>query len=277
VFVSAPTMFGWPLESLLVLERTRETFTAQTLTTDRATLSMEERFRVTPDLRLSATYRLTRDHTFDTGEPDPIVGPRDITVRVARLNVSAAYDTRDDPVDSTRGWLLSSSFDYAPASLGSEFRYAKDLTQVYYFTRWRAVVFASAARVGVAAPLDDQLLLLSERFTAGGAHTVRGAEEDGLGPRDFFGPTGGEGVLVLNQEVRFPIYRWLRGVGFIDAGNVFDQPSDLRFGDLAGSVGLGLRFHTPFALLRVDYGRLFTSGPAATRSGRWIFGLGQAF
>jgi outer membrane protein assembly factor BamA len=276
-FVSAPTMFGWPLESLLVLERTRETFTAQTLTSDRSTLSVEERFRVTPDLRLSATYRLTRDHTFDTGEPDPIVGARDITVRVARLNVSAALDTRDDPVDSRHGLLFSSSFDYAPAALGSEFRYAKYLTQAYYFKPWRDIVFASAARVGVAAALDNQLLLLSERFTAGGAHSVRGAEEDGLGPRDFFGPTGGEAVLVLNQEARFPIYRWVRGVVFVDVGNVFERPSELRLGDLAGAAGFGVRFHTPFALLRVDYGRLFTSGPAAARSGRWMFGLGQAF
>lgn len=276
-FVSAPTMFGWPLESLLIVERTRETFTAQTLTTDLTSLSIEERFRVTPDLRLSGTYRLTRDHTFDTGEPDPIFGPRDLRVRVARLNISAAFDTRDDPVDSTRGLLLSSSFDYAPAALGSEFRYAKDLTQAYYFRPWRDVVFASAARVGLAAPLDDQVLLLSERFTAGGAHSVRGAEEGGLGPRDFFGPTGGEAVLVLNQEIRFPIYRWVRGVAFVDLGNVFDQPSDVRVRDLEGSTGFGLRFYTPFALLRVDYGRLFTSGPATARSGRWIFGLGHAF
>ena len=276
-FLTAPTMFGRPVESLLVLERTRESFTAQTLTTDLTSLSIEERFRVTPHLRLSGTYRITRDHTFDTGEPDPNVGPVDLTVRVARLNASAAFDTRDDAFDATRGLLLSSSFDYAPAALGSQFRYAKSLTQAYYFRPWRDVVFASAGRVGVAAPLDNQVLLLSERFTAGGAHSVRGAEEGGLGPRDFFGATGGEAVLVLNQEVRFPVYRWVRGVAFVDVGNVFDQPSDLRLRDLEGSTGFGLRFYTPFALLRVDYGRLFTSVPADTRRGRWIFGLGHAF
>jgi outer membrane protein assembly factor BamA len=274
-FLSSPTMFGWPIESLIVVDRTRETFTAQTLTTDRTGFSLEERFRVTSDLRLSMTYRFTRDHTFDTGEPDPIVGPRDITVRVARLNVSAAFDTRDDPVNSTRGLLWSSSFDYAPATLGSEFRYTKYLTQAYYFRPWRDLVFASAARAGVASALDDQLLLPSERFTAGGPHTVRGAEDDGLGPRDFFGPTGGEAVIVLNGEVRFPLYRWVRGVAFVDAGNVFDQPADVDFGDLATSIGAGLRFHTPFGVLRIDYGRLFTG--STTQSGRWIFGVGQAF
>jgi outer membrane protein assembly factor BamA len=276
-FLSAPTMFGWPIESLVVLERSRETFTADTLTTDRTGVALEQRFRLVPDLRLSVTYRFERDHTFDTGEPDPIVGPRDITVRVARLNASAAFDTRNDPVDATRGMLLSSSFDYAPAALGTEFRFVKHLAQAYYFRQWRRLVFASAARFGVAGALDDQVLLLSERFTAGGAHSVRGAAEDGLGPRDFFGATGGEAVVVLNQEVRFPIYRWLRGVGFVDAGNVFERRSDIDLGALVGSAGFGLRLETPFALLRVDYGRLFSPGPGTGRSGRWMFGIGQAF
>jgi outer membrane protein assembly factor BamA len=247
------------------------------LTTDRTGVALEQRFRLVPDLRLSVTYRFERDHTFDTGEPDPIVGPRDITVRVARLNASAAFDTRNDPVDATRGMLLSSSFDYAPAALGTEFRFVKHLAQAYYFRQWRRLVFASAARFGVAGALDDQVLLLSERFTAGGAHSVRGAAEDGLGPRDFFGATGGEAVVVLNQEVRFPIYRWLRGVGFVDAGNVFERRSDIDLGALVGSAGFGLRLETPFALLRVDYGRLFSPGPGTGRSGRWMFGIGQAF
>jgi outer membrane protein assembly factor BamA/autotransporter translocation and assembly factor TamB len=274
-FVSAPTMFGWPVESLAVVDRSRQTFTAETRLTDTSGLSLEQRFRLVPNLRLSYAYRLTRDHTFDT-DPDPNFPAFDLTVTVARLNASAAFDTRDDPVDTTRGMLLSSSFDYAPASLGTEFRYVKNLVQAYYFRSWRSVVLASAARVGLAGALDEQQLLLSERFTAGGAHSVRGAEEDGLGPRDFFGPTGGEAVIVLNQEVRFPIYRWVRGVTFLDGGNVFERRSEISLGELVGSYGFGLRLQTPFALLRVDYGRLFSPGPDG-RSGRWIFGIGQAF
>lgn len=275
-FVSAPTMFGWPIESVMVVARAREKFTAETRVTDTSDAALEQRFRVLPSLRLSYAYRFTRDHTFDTGPPDPIFGRTDFTVRVARLNASAAYDTRDDATDTTRGMLLSSSFDYAPALLGSEFRFAKNLAQAYYFRPWRGVVFASAGRFGLAGALDDQELLPSERFRAGGSRTVRGAIEEGLGPTNFFGPTGGEAVVILNQEVRFPIYRWLRGVGFLDAGNVFETRSDITLGDLVGSAGFGLRLATPFALLRVDYGRLFSPGRDGKR-GRWTFGIGQAF
>jgi len=107
---------------------------------------------------------------------------------------------------------------------------------------------------------------------------VRGVGEDSLGERDFFGdPRGGQALLVLNQEARVPIYKWVRAVGFVDAGNVFARAADLTFGDLVGSIGVGLRIATPFALLRADYARPVGAGPLERRSGRFIFGIGHAF
>ena len=51
---------------------------------------------------------------------------------------------------------------------------------------------------------------------------MRGYREDDLGPRSVFDDAdGGEALLVFNEELRFPVYRWLRGVGFVDAGNVY--------------------------------------------------------
>ena len=83
-------------------------------------------------------------------------------------------------------------------------------------------------------------------------------------------------LLVLNQEVRLPIYRWLRGVGFVDAGNVFGRPRDASLRDLVGSIGFGLRLASPFALLRADYGRPIWGAPAGS-SGGWSIGIGHAF
>ena len=42
---------------------------------------------------------------------------------------------------------------------------------------------------------------------------------------------GGDRLVILNQEVRFPIYRWVNGVVFADAGNIFDEGRD----DVAGA------------------------------------------
>ena len=96
-------------------------------------------------------------------------------------------------------------------------------------------------------------------------------------------------MIVLNQEARVPIYKWLRGVGFIDAGNVFARSAEASLRDLVGSVGIGLRLATPFALLRVDYAKAMWGIDTVTCAGseppleniacavRWTFGIGHAF
>ena len=80
------------------------------------------------------------------------------------------------------------------------------------------MVLASAARLGLATAFDESLIP-SERFFAGGGYSVRGYNQDALSPRDRFGDAiGGNALLVLNEEIRFPIFKWVRGVGFFDAG-----------------------------------------------------------
>jgi outer membrane protein assembly factor BamA len=164
----------------------------------------------------------------------------------------------------------------APEAVGSDIRFLRQLWQLYSFRPWRTVVFASAARTGIVVPLGGQDLIPSERFFTGGSRTVRGVPEGALGPRDFFGfPTGGQMMVVLNQEARVPIYRWVRAVTFVDAGNVFTRLRDASFGDLVGSVGVGLRLATPFALFRADFARPVWG--TSQKTGRWTFGIGQAF
>jgi outer membrane protein assembly factor BamA len=275
--VNAPTMMSLPIESSLVVERVHHTLENTTSVSNRNGVSWEQRVRTADHLTLSYSYRFDRDHTFST-RVDPILGTRfDLTVNVARLIANAAWDTRDDPLNAKRGALYSSSLQWAPDSLGSQFRFVKYVGQAYRFQNVHGIVLASAGRLGLVTPLGGQELISSERFFAGGSRTVRGVAENSLGPRDFFGdPAGGQAMLALNQEARVPIYKWLGGVAFIDAGNIFKEASDLKVKALTGSVGFGIRLSTPFALLRADYGKVVWPG-SAKGSGRWVFGVGQAF
>jgi outer membrane protein assembly factor BamA len=277
VFMNAPTLFGWPIESLLSAERSHREFAASESATDTSSIAWEQRVGLGRRLQLSYSYRFDRDHTFETRPDDDPLNPIfDITVNVARLTAAGVLDTRDDPTEPSRGLFLSGNVELAPQSLGSDVSFVRELGQAYYFRPWHRVVFASAGRFGVVSPRGGQTLLPSELFLAGGARTVRGVAEEDLGPRDFFGPTGGRALLVLNQEVRFPLFKWVRGVGFFDAGNVFPEPRDIAFGRLVTGVGAGLRVTTPFALLRIDYGRLWTN-KGDLRSSEWTFGIGHAF
>ena len=275
--VNAPTLMSLPIESSLVVERVHHTLEGTTSVSNRNGVSWEQRVRTGGHLTLSYSYRFDRDHTFST-KIDPILGTRfDLTVNVARLIGNAAWDTRDDPLNAKRGSLYSSSLQWAPDALGSQFRFVKYVGQAYRFQNVNGIVLASAGRLGLVTPLGGQELISSERFFAGGSRTVRGVNENSLGPVDFFGdPAGGQAMLVLNQEARVPIYKWLGGVAFIDAGNIFKAPGDLKLNALTGSIGFGVRLSTPFALLRADYGRTVWPG-SVKGSGRWVFGVGQAF
>ena len=273
--LNAPTLMSLPVQSSLVLERVHQQSAVSSFVTDRNGVSWEQRLRSTRRLTLSYAYRFERNHTFDT-RPDSSGLNFDIRINVARLIGTAAFDTRNDPLDAARGSLLSSSLQWAPDRIGSQFRFVKYVGQAYRFQDVRGLVFASAARLGLVRALAGQELYIGERFRAGGSRTVRGVDEDSLGERDVFGdPAGGEAMLILNQEARMPIYKWLRGVAFVDAGNVFPHASAFRLNALTGSIGFGVRLTTPFALLRADYGRVVWGG--GQRTGQWIVGIGQAF
>jgi outer membrane translocation and assembly module TamA len=91
-------------------------------------------------------------------------------------------------------------------------------------------------------------------------------------------PGGGDRLLILNQEARFPIYRWANGVVFADAGNIFAKGETMSWSELKIGVGLGLRFDTPVGLIRGDVAfpqSTFADG-RSTRT-RWYFGFGHIF
>ena len=283
-FLAMPSLFGVPLTTSLFVSRDRERLnrdTALPLVADLSTVTIEQRFRPGSNLVVAYSYNFERNHTFNETLPSDDLGfvpiPFDVTIDIARLNTTALLDTRDDLVEPTRGWFHSSNFEYAPEGLGSDVRFVKYLAQQFYYRPiGRGVILASAVRLGLARAFEQELIP-SERFVAGGGNTVRGYREDSLGPTDFLGNVvGGNALLIVNQEVRFPVVGRFGGVAFFDAGNAFNSVRDLSLADLRMSLGLGLRVQTPFALLRADYGARLRRR-SGEPSGRWFFSIGHAF
>ena len=110
-------------------------------------------------------------------------------------------------------------------------------------------------------------------FQAGGANSIRGFANDSVGPADYL--FGREGVVVVNQELRYRHASGLGGVVFYDAGNTFATLADVSL-KMRHAVGAGLRWSSPVGLLRVDVGF-----PLARRQGesayKVFFSFGQAF
>jgi translocation and assembly module TamA len=276
VFLRTPTLFGLPLESQVVLRAVREEILDDSLRRYVAGVTWEQRYRISPGVLISYSYDFEQNRTFDT-EPLPGEPAFDVRANLAKLRANASWDTRNDPSNASRGHLLTTSIEVTPQSLGSSISYVRSLTQAYWFRPWRQMVFASAGRVGAIGPLGGEPLARGLRFFAGGARSGRGVKANALGGRDFCGdPTGGEVLLILNQEVRVPHYRWLGGVAFVDAGNVFLTPGDASLAGMTGAGGVGLRLDTPFGLFRVDVGKqIWNAGDDA--GAQITFGIGQAF
>lgn len=220
---------------------------------------------------------------------------------VSQFGISWVRDTRDNPADATKGTLNNADFAVADTNFGSSASFTRFLYQnSSYYPIKRRFSFARSIRIGVLNPYRDtvsltfpvptgtnlpQLIPLPERFFAGGGTSLRGFALNQAGPRDTTGfPVGGQAMLVLNQEFRFPMRlpyfgTSLGGAFFYDGGNVYSRASRISFRSslpkptfdnsatpqcltncsnelnyFAHTVGLGLRYATPVGPIRIDLG-----------------------
>lgn len=114
----------------------------------------------------------------------------------------------------------------------------------------------------------------SEQFYIGGANSIRAFAVRSVGPGSFrpdvTNPNGyydqtGTFKLEANLEYRFPIFSYLKGALFLDAGNVWMLSDDSNrpggklvmkdfFNEIAVGTGLGLRFDMDMLVIRADVG-----------------------
>jgi outer membrane protein insertion porin family len=216
-------------------------------------------------------------------------------VRLSKFSVSVFRDTRNDVLDPERGTFLSADNDVAARAVGSEVGFAKTFFEALRFYRLpgeRRTVLALAGRIGLAhgfpRTVNDVVfenLPASERFFAGGDTTVRGFSLDRLGTEETITtsgfPTGGNGVVILNAEMRVNVWRAVGLVGFLDVGNVYPRVGDIDLTDLRPAAGFGVRYRSPVGPIRIDLGfnldrRELVPGTLERRSVLHV-SLGQAF
>jgi len=220
--------------------------------------------------RLTGLYALQRTTLFDVSDPTekPLIDRLFPTVRLSKFSGSLFRDSRDDQLDPSLGTLGVVTADLAARAIGSQVGYIRTYLQGFFYRRLpvpRRMVLAVGARVGVAHGfprtqdgLEVSDLPASERFFAGGDNSVRGFPLDRLvnaetvTPSGY--PTGGNGVIVLNSEVRVNLFRQFQGAAFVDAGNVFPRASEFSLTDLRPAAGFGVMYRSPVGPIRVDLG-----------------------
>jgi outer membrane protein assembly factor BamA/autotransporter translocation and assembly factor TamB len=205
------------------------------------------------------------------------LGPEPIPLDVGALDTSVVRDTRDSPLNPTRGSFVSVNLSYASRFLGSDFDYLRQLVQASYnFPIGRTMTWSQRYSVGTISSFGEDRLPISDLFRAGGPSTVRGFGLDALGPQTSAGEAlGGGATLILNQELRYQHPTGFGAAVFYDAGNVYPTVRDFDL-KLLHSVGFGLRYAAGFGLVRVDIAFPLNRRPEDKSYQLW-FGFGQIF
>ncbi len=228
---------------------------------------------------VSLQYELSLDDIFDV-TPGAILSPEDQgSDTISAIRGLFVLDFRDDPFNPKRGSFNSGSVEYASTFLGSGVDYYKVAGQSsWYFPVFRRNTFLLSGRAGVVRPLrDTQEVPIQKRFFLGGRTTVRGFEEDKLGPSADDGSfTGGDYMVNGNAELRIPVKFGFLVAAFLDAGSVWFQGDPERDFDLRESAGLGLRYLTPVGPISLDYGWKLDRREAESSS-EWHFSIGAVF
>jgi len=227
--------------------------------------------------------------------PD-LVPAEDLHLRFSSLAAAYSHDTRDNPLDATKGIYETADFDINLKALGSSVNFARLRTQIAYYKVVKAnIVWANSLRIGLAQPFADSRVPVSELFFSGGGSTLRGFPLNGAGeqrnipvcgnPNDATTctqiqvPNGGRELLIINSELRFPVpvKKGLGLVTFYDGGNVFPSVGFRDFGsNYSNSVGIGIRYKTPLGPVRLDLGHNLNA-PPGIKSTNYFITLGQAF
>ncbi len=204
------------------------------------------------------------------------------TNKISSVGATLTRDARDSVIVPTQGNVLSGGVDMAGGLLGGD----KDFFRLQARgSHYIPLKFNSVLELRLRAGLmdafgDSEKVPIFERFFAGGAKTIRGYEERGVGPIDpnTSDPIGGESLVVGNIEYTIPLIDFIKLAAFFDAGNVWADSNDFASGDYKAGTGLGVRIKTPIGPVNLDYGYPLSDEPGQEgRSGKFYFSVSRGF
>jgi len=205
----------------------------------------------------------------------------DNSAQLAGLPMFVSYDGSDDALNPTKGQrarLAATPFvgTYRDAFTG--FLVLDGRASAYQDLLGDGrYVLAERARLGsiLSGDLDD--VPPTRRFYSGGGGSVRGFEQDLIGPLDDRNdPIGGRSVAEIGIEMRARIWGDIGGVVFVDGGTVSEETVIDFSEDFLVAAGTGLRYYSPVGPVRVDIA-FPLNGRDVDDTFQFYFSIGQAF
>ena len=208
---------------------------------------------------------ILRWELFDDNKRD---NKNDIENRSFRL--IGRFDRSNNHIYPSKGYILNTEIISVGGALGGNRTYQKlDIGIQGYSSIQKKSVLASRIKYGMIFNWKDNYdiyeSLLYDKFYLGGSSSLRAWDplkfltEIDVG-NDLVGnaddriiPKGMLTRLLINIEVRFPIYRLFGGEVFLDGGQLTDIRNNISINDVKWGKGFGITFSSPFGPVRLDY------------------------
>ena len=211
-------------------------------------------------IRVSANYQATdlAIGTTPSQQVSDFIAANGTSYDSILLGASWSHDNRNRAVFATRGAQYSLSGEVAIP--GGDLEYYKlRYRHKHYFPLAGKLVLLMKGELAYGEGYGStNSLPFYENFFSGGTRSVRGYDDNSLGPRDEFGnPLGGAFKVGGTAEVIFPVpfvkeSKSVRVSGFVDIGNVFADFDDFESDDLRSSAGMSLVWLSPVGPLSLS-------------------------
>lgn len=169
------------------------------------------------------------------------------------------FDNRDNVISPSYGVYSTLLLEYAGGLFKGYNNYYKYSVEGAYFkTFFNAVTTAFRIKTGGIVPFGisvERGISIGEQFNLGGLTSVRGVDEDSLGPINAIGTRSGNMVVNANFEMRILVYKFIGLSYFFDTGILYETIQNYAIDDMILTGGLGIFAATPFGNIRLDAAR----------------------
>ncbi|MCK4982427.1 MAG: BamA/TamA family outer membrane protein, partial [Victivallaceae bacterium] len=169
---------------------------------------------------------------------------------VGQVSMLINRDTRDSMFNPTSGYNVNATGALAAQGIGSSTNfYRVELKGSHYWSLLdKALIFQAGAKIGTISRFNrNKKAPLFERYFLGGGETIRGFPYRSIAPTDINNdPVGGQTMLLLTATMTHPIYKFVRGAIFVDAGGVWKNSFSMNMGSMNLGAGYGLRIKVPY-------------------------------
>ncbi|NCC25416.1 MAG: outer membrane protein assembly factor [Deltaproteobacteria bacterium] len=165
------------------------------------------------------------------------------------------WDKRNDVLNPTRGWWTLFRAEPFVDTLDPNIRFLKlsgGLNLYLPLTDDDRLVLAGRGALGSILGENNRDLPPDERFYGGGGGSIRGYAYQSIGPEKNGKVVGGRSMVETGLEARYRLPNNFGLVAFLDGGQVFSTSTLKLKDDFLWGTGLGLRYFTDFAPLRLD-------------------------